>query len=133
MTDLVVDSSALIAIMLGEPEEATFRAALSTCERPAMSAFSVLETSVAARRRVSVNADDDVSALLEHYGVEVVPFDAYHLAVARDVWGRYGKGRHPARLNLGDCCAYAAASVLGAPLLCKGDDFAQTDLPLVDW
>jgi ribonuclease VapC len=70
-------------------------------------------------------------ALLHRLAVEVVPFTAAHATLARDAWLRFGKGRHPAGLNIGDCCSYAVARHAGLPLLFKGDDFSKTDLERV--
>ena len=69
--------------------------------------------------------------LLHTAGIDVVPFDEDQLALAREAYERFGKGRHPARLNLGDCCAYALAVYSGEPLLFKGEDFAETDVKRV--
>ena len=73
----------------------------------------------------------DVNAALKQWSVVVIPFGPEHWPVAVEAFARYGKGRHPARLNLGDCLTYAVAKLAGEPLLCVGGDFARTDLPLV--
>ena len=75
--------------------------------------------------------EDDIGAFPSENGIQTVAFDDEHAAVALDAYSRFGKGRHPAALNFGDCCTYATASIAGEQLLCVGDDFGQTDLPLV--
>ncbi len=72
-----------------------------------------------------------LARFLQENAIQTVAFDEGHAAVALDAYSRFGKGRHPAALNFGDCCTYATASIAGEPLLCVGDDFRQTDLPVV--
>ena len=133
MRPIVVDSSALVAILVGEPDRAALLAALKAASARSISAFSVLESSVVLQRRFG----EDTAALLDRFlhaaGIEPIPLDLDQLAVARAAWTRFGKGRHRARLNLGDCCTYATAYTLDRPLLCQGDDFVYTDLELVNW
>ncbi|NEV60610.1 type II toxin-antitoxin system VapC family toxin [Thiorhodococcus minor] len=128
---MVIDSSALVAILLGEPEAECLSTALAADPVRFISAFSVLETSIVLYRRKGADAVAELEALLADLGVEVVPFDAIQARVARVAYERFGKGLHPASLNLGDCCSYALASTLKQPLLFKGDDFPRTDLPAV--
>lgn len=125
---MIVDTSALIAILHDEPEAATFGAALTEAAAVSMSAASLVELTLVAEGRGGRPMGDRVHRLLASAKVEVVPFTAEHAALAAEGWRRYGKGRHPAGLNLGDCFAYALAQSRGEPLLFKGTDFAQTDV-----
>ena len=124
--DCVVDSSALLAIVLGEADAELFAQRLALPGRKLVSAATMLEASIAAERKGGLEARDRLATRLS---LEVVPFDAVHLGWARDVWRRYGKGRHPAALNLGACMSFATARHAVLPLLFKGDDFTQTDVP----
>ncbi len=96
-----------------------------------LSAVSALETSVVIENRKGPSGGRDLDLLLHRARVEVVAFGAEHYEAARAAYRRYGKGVHPAALNLGDCCAYALARISGEALLAKGSDFTQTDLRLV--
>lgn len=127
---LVVDSSAWIAILMREPERAHFLAVMKSAETKVQGAVTWLEASMVARGRMGDEGARLLEALQVELGVQVVPFDAAQAALALEAFGRYGKGRHRAGLNLGDCCSYALARSLRRPLLCKGDDFPHTDLPL---
>lgn len=127
--DCVVDSSALLAIVLGEADAEHFARRLALPGRKLVSAATMLEASIAAERKGGLEARDRLDRLATRLSLEVVPFDAVHLGWARDVWRRYGKGRHPAALNLGDCMSFATARHAVLPLLFKGDDFTQTDVP----
>ena len=128
---LVVDSSALIAILLREPEEKAFLDLIFAAEERKVSAFSILETSCVIQSRRGPAGRSILDSLSEELSLEVVPFTTEHLQLARQAWERFGKGKHPAGLNLGDCCSYALARATGYPLLCKGNDFPRTDLDLV--
>ena len=121
---MIVDSSALVAIMQAEPEAAEFLAAMRDV-RVRASTATLLETAMVLGPEVSARLD----TLIEEVDMELVAFDSAHLAVARGAVATYGKGRgHPARLNFGDCMTYALAKTLDEPLLFKGDDFAHTDI-----
>ncbi len=128
MNDFVVDSSALLSIVLGEPDAEIFAERLVQSGRKIIAAATLFEASVAAERRGGLEAKDRLDRLLNQISFEVVPFDAMHLGWARDAWRRFGKGRHPAALNLGDCIAMATARHYALPLLFKGNDFAATDI-----
>lgn len=128
MSDCVVDSSALLAIVLGEDDAAVFAEQLTAAGRKVISAATLFEAAVAAERRGGLEARDRLDRLVTRLSPEVVPFDGVHLGWARDAYRRFGKGRHPAALNLGDCIAYATARHAVLPLLFKGDDFGRTDL-----
>ncbi|MEA2823020.1 MAG: ribonuclease VapC [Bradyrhizobium sp.] len=128
---IVVDSSALIAILEGEPEAERFLALLRDTTRRIASAVTIYETGVVMGARRGRKSEAELMALIEQLGIEVVPFAEPQIAGALEAYGRYGKGIHPkARLNLGDCVAYALAKMMNAPLLFKGNDFAATDVQL---
>jgi ribonuclease VapC len=126
---IVADTSALIAILRREPEADDFIRIISVSGQCLVVSVSVMEASMVLAER----AGDDISwlgldQLILRAGIEVVPQDRLLVDIARDAFLRYGKGRHPAGLNMGDCAAYALAKARGLPLLFKGDDFSQTDL-----
>jgi ribonuclease VapC len=125
---VILDTSAVMAILKDEPEAAAFGDALSGADRIAIAAPTLVELGIVAESRAGEAVRPRIDTLLESLGIEVVPFTAAHAAFALDGWRRYGKGRHPAGLNLGDCFAYALAVARDEPLLFKGDDFAQTDV-----
>lgn len=122
---MILDSSALVAILAGEPDAHRYLNALVAAPRTSMSAATALEISLVGRsgRAAAVNA------WLREARVHIVPFDERHLEAAQDAHARFGRGSgSPARLNFGDCISYALAKVSGEPLLFKGDDFTHTDI-----
>lgn len=125
---MVIDSSALVAILLGEPAAERLTTALAANPVRCIGALSVLETSIVLYRRKGSEAVAELDALLSDLGIEIVAFDAIQMRAARMAYARFGKGLHPASLNLGDCCSYALASTRKQSLLYKGDDFSRTDL-----
>ncbi len=127
----VVDTSAVIAILFAEPDATELGTALLTFSRRRMSALAHLEASVVTLAKKGPSGVAELDALVQAARLEIVPFDGPQALAARDAYKRFGKGRHPARLNLGDCCSYALARVTGDPLLFKGNDFSQTDLTAV--
>jgi ribonuclease VapC len=125
---IVIDTSAIIAVLYREPEFDQFQRLIIDAESCFVSAVSYLEASMVLIGRGTPKATKELDAFLERVAIEFVPFD-YELAKrARDAFIRFGRGRHPARLNFGDCVSYALAQARGLPLLFKGDDFAQTDV-----
>lgn len=128
---MIVDTSALLAVILGEPDAEWFLGVMSDAEELAVSAASLVEALIVAEAKAGREAADDLQALLADLECAVVSVDEDQAIVAVEGWRRFGKGRHPASLNLGDCYAYAAAKTLGRPLLFKGADFAQTDVESV--
>jgi ribonuclease VapC len=128
---VTLDTSALLAIMLGEPEIDEFSKLIAQSSRRLMSTVSVLETSIVLEGRMGEDAAYRIDVFLGRGAIEVVPFDQNQLALARSAFRRFGKGRHAAALNFGDCAAYALAQWSGEPLLFKGSDFAATDVPRV--
>ena len=125
---MIVDSSAVLAILFSEPDARRHASAIMAASPCRMSIANVLEASIAVERRGGVTAGHALDTLLERAEVELVPVTVEHLEAARRAWRRFGKGNHPARLNFGDCFAYALAEVAGEPLLFKGEDFARTDI-----
>ncbi|MBI1685759.1 type II toxin-antitoxin system VapC family toxin [Caulobacter hibisci] len=126
---MVVDTSALAAIVLRESERETFLSILIAQPRKAMSAASVVEAAhVYAKVFAAEIVPSELDRDLQMLGIEIIDVDPAQARLAIDAAMRFGKGRHPARLNLGDCFSYALAKALNAPLLFKGDDFAHTDI-----
>ena len=126
---IAVDTSAIVAILRFEPEAEAFVDVLTDADRCLISAVSSLEAAmVLARSMDGPAAWQPLDELLASVGMEVVPFDDAQAIRAREAFLRFGKGRHPAGLNFGDCAAYALASTYSAPLLFKGTDFTKTDL-----
>jgi len=128
---MVVDSSAILAILLIEADRARFTNLILEAERRAISAANVLETGIVLESRRGESAGREFDLFLHQAGFDVISVDAEQIEIARSAWRRYGKGRHPAALNFGDCFAYALAKVLDEPLLAKGTDFARTDIQCV--
>jgi ribonuclease VapC len=126
---MVVDTSAIFAIVLGEPERDSFAVAINSSPRRLVSAATAVECVVVfAGRLAGRNPVTAMDLVFESLRLEVVPVDEAQWRAAADALVRFGKGRHPARLNLGDSFAYALAKVTGEPLLFKGEDFARTDI-----
>jgi ribonuclease VapC len=126
---IVVDSSALIAILFNEPEKQSFEAILSGAERCVISAVNAHETACVLRLRHRRAMVDELWRLLDENEIEIIPFDEIQARAAALALDRYGKGIDPkARLNLCDCAAYALAKTMNAPLLFKGNDFVATDI-----
>lgn len=129
---MVIDSSALIAILRNEPERVAFEAAIRADRVRLMSAVTKLEASMVAVGLRGVAGADDLDRLLTRISAIIIPFDERQADIAREAFTRYGKGRHKAGLNFGDCAAYALAALEAEPLLYKGADFAATDIKVVD-
>jgi ribonuclease VapC len=128
---MVIDSSALIAILLGESDRERFKGAISEADIRLVSAVTKLEANLVAVGRFGPPGAEELEAVLRNLAVTVVAFDDHQADIARDAFIRYGKGRHPAGLNFGDCAAYALAIAEAEPLLFKGTDFAATDVEVV--
>ena len=125
---MILDTSALMAILRTEAEAAAFGEAVAAAPSVAIAAPTLVELGIVAESRAGEAVRSRIERLLDSMGAEIVPFTAEHAALARDAWRRYGKGRHPAGLNLGDCFAYALAVARDEPLLFKGGDFSLTDV-----
>lgn len=125
---MVVDSSALMAVLLGEPERDSYITALSEADDPLISAATLLESSIVMHTKIGDDGIADLDRLLSAAAVRCIAVDIRQALVARDAFVHYGKGRGPAALNYGDCFSYALAKVTDRPLLFKGSDFARTDI-----
>jgi ribonuclease VapC len=125
---MVIDTSALIAILFREAEADGFITAIAASSTRLVGTPTALETVMVAVGRLSPIGRDVVDRLWERISAEIVPFTQTHSSRAAEAFIRYGKGRHPAGLNFGDCCSYALAAETGLPLLFKGADFAHTDI-----
>ena len=128
---MIVDSSAVIAILFDEPDREKITRAIGDDERRFMSAATLLEASIVVEAKRGEHAGRELDLLLHRADVEIVPLDTEQSRVATTAWRRFGKGRHPAALNFGDCFAYALSTVTGEPLLFSGTDFAKTDVAAV--
>jgi ribonuclease VapC len=130
---MVIDSSALVAIVLDEPEREALAAAIAADATRLVSAATLLESSMVVESREGADAVDSLDQLLARIQADIVAVDERQARVARRAWREFGKGRHPAGLNFGDCFSYALAHAAGEPLLFKGDDFSSTDLAAVPY
>ena len=128
---MVIDTSAFLAILQDEPERRSFSRIIDEAAVRRTSAATFLEASMVLQARHGADGVQTFDLLIESAGVEVVAVDLAQSRIARRAFSHFGKGRHPAALNYGDCFAYALARQLGEPLLCKGDDFRRTDLAVV--
>jgi ribonuclease VapC len=125
---MVIDTSALAAIFFAEPERKTFLDAITAAGSRLISAATVIETGIVLESRQGEAAGREFDLFVVRANLQTVPVDAEQADVARSAWRKYGKGRHPAALNLGDCFSYALAKASGEPLLAKGTDFSLTDI-----
>lgn len=128
---MVVDSSALVCLVFDEAEAEAFRAAIDGDAVRLLSAVTFLEASIVVEARGGEAAATLLDELLREIGARVEVVTIAQAEVAREAWRRFGKDRHPAALNFGDCFSYALSRTAGQPLLCKGNDFPRTDLRLV--
>jgi ribonuclease VapC len=128
---VIVDTSALVTVFLKEPEAQRCLELLRDADEVGMSAATILETGIVLSHRKGRFMQHAVDLLLARLQIDAIPFDDEHRRAALRAWWRFGKGRSPAALNFGDCISYATAHLAGRPLLCKGDDFPKTDLPLI--
>lgn len=125
---MVIDTSALLAILLNEPDASRFEAAIEEDPVRLMSAGSVLETASVVESWYGEPGGRELDRLVHRAGIEIVAVEAGQVAIGREAFRTFGKGRHAAGLNYGDCFAYALAHAADEPLLFKGDDFARTDI-----
>ena len=125
---MVIDTSALLAIFLSEVERQAFLERIRQDGSRLLSAANALETAIVLEARRGVVAGREFDLFLHRLDIEIVPVDLTQVELARAGWRRYGKGRHPAALNFGDCFAYALSKTSGEPLLAKGNDFPKTDV-----
>lgn len=127
---MIIDTSALAAIAFTEPGHEEILAKLAAPSAKGMGTPTIVETGILFTARMKEDAGPLVARLLHEFEIVTVPFGEDHWRAAVEGFVRFGKGRHRAALNFGDCFAYAVARLSGEPLLCVGDDFAQTDLTL---
>jgi ribonuclease VapC len=127
---MVIDTSALIAILRGEPEEQSFRTAIIGAEVRLASAVTKLEASIVAIGSGPSESAQDIDDLLASLSIQIIPFDEHQANIACDAFARFGKGRHRAGLNFGDCAVYALAIAEAEPILFKGTDFGATDVAI---
>ena len=127
---MVIDTWALAAIFFHEPERDAFRNAIVAASSRLISAATVLEAGMVIEGRRGGGAGREFDLFIVRAQIQIVPIDAELADLARYAWRKYGKGRHPAALNFGDCFSYALAKTTGEPLLAKSTDFASTDVVL---
>ena len=127
---MILDTSAIVAIFFEEPGSAELLDRLGGAVRVGIGAPTLSEAAIVLSARLEQDARGLLARFVSEADVATVPFGEEHFSAAVDAWLRYGKGRHPAALNLGDCFSYATASLAREPLLCVGDDFSKTDLDL---
>ena len=125
---MVIDTSALIAILFGEPEALFFSRAIAQESRKLISAFNALEAGIVVEARKGEAGGRELDLLMHRAQIEIVAMNADQAELARAAWRKYGKRNHPAGLNIGDCCAYALSKYSGEPLFFSGNDFSQTDI-----
>jgi ribonuclease VapC len=130
---MVVDTSALIAFLKTEPEAGRILSALLNAARVYISAATLVEAAIVAERQNPTDGNRNLDLLLERVAAEVVPVTREHAELARTAYSQFGKGRHPAGLNFGDCFSYALARALGEPLLFVGNDFGRTDVEVASY
>ena len=128
---MVLDSSAVIALLLDEPDADSLRLAIADADTRLISAATLVEASLVIESRFGETGGRELDLLISRLGVVIVSVDADQVDEARRAWRRFGRGRHPAGLNSGDLFSYALAHTTGQPLLFKGDDFARTDIARV--
>lgn len=130
---MVIDTSAICTVLFNEAERDAMANAIVADAVRLLSAPTVFEASIVLLARKGAPGLRELDLLLHGIAASVVPFGPDHALLARNAYARFGKGRHPAGLNFGDCCSYALARSSGEPLLFKGADFSQTDLAAVPW
>ena len=128
---MVIDTSAIAAIFFGEPERQKFLSSITAAQSRLISAATVLESGIVLESRQGEAAGREFDLFVVRANLQTVSVDAEQVDVARSAWRKYGKGRHPAGLNFGDCFAYALAKSLDEPLLAKGTDFSLTDVAVL--
>lgn len=130
---MVLDTSAIIAVLLGEATSDRLVTAVESDRVRLVSAGTVIETSLVILGRFGEAGEPQLDRLLQSISAQVVPVDEEQVALARDAALRFGRGRHPAALNFGDCFSYALAIARNEPLLFVGSDFTKTDVEVSQW
>jgi ribonuclease VapC len=129
---MVIDTSAIVAVLADEPERHEINSRIANAGKRLISAGTYLETAIVIRTRFGADGLRNLRQFVSTAGLQIVPFDADQAVIASEAYDRYGKGRHPAGMNFGDCFAYALSRAAGEPLLFKGGDFAKTDVLRMD-
>jgi ribonuclease VapC len=125
---MILDCSPLVAILAGEPDAELYIQAISRAPRCRISAGNFIELSIVVESQFPIEVLRQCDALFRRVGIVIEPVTVEHAQLARQAFHDFGKGRHPAGLNFGDCFAYALARQTGEPLLFKGNDFSKTDI-----
>ena len=125
---MIIDTSAILAILQDEEERRRFNEAIEAAATVRLSTATYVETSIVIESRFGAAGLQDLDRFIEFAGIELVSVDTKQAKAARAAFSTYGKGRHPAQLNFGDCFSYALSWIFGEPLLFKGDDFSRTDI-----
>jgi ribonuclease VapC len=128
---VVLDPSALIALLAGENSAARFADAIERDPVRLLSAAGLLEAGIVIEARLGPEGGRELDLLIARADIGIEALTADQASVAREAWRRFGHGRHPAGLNFGDCFSYALARITGEPLLCAGEDFLRTDIAVV--
>jgi ribonuclease VapC len=128
---MILDSSAILSVILGEPHADRIVAHIGAATAVAAGAPTLLETAMVLSTRLKRDPRPLLNEFVREAELEVIPFSREHYEIALDAFQRFGKGRHPAALNFGDCITYAVARIAQLPLLCTGNDFPKTDLQTV--
>lgn len=128
---MVIDPAAILAIIFAEPEGKTLLDLINQSSNIFLSAPGYVEASIVLSVRYGESAIEDLALLLDELEIEIVPFSPEQAKLASEAFLKFGKGRHPAKLNMGDCFSYALSKAMGHPLLFKGNDFIQTDIEQV--
>lgn len=127
---MILDTSAVLAVVFKEPGFEAVVTKIAAADSLAIAAPTVVEAAIVLEARLGREARGMLLRLLDEWQVAIVPFAEDHWKEAADAYARFGRGRHRAALNFGDCLAYAVASLAAQPLLAVGDDFSRTELPL---
>jgi len=125
---MILDTSAIVAMVLHEEEAESLFRKMGRASAIWIGAPTLVETTVVLTGRFGIPGHTALSTFIQEYGVSTIPFDELHWYAAEEAFIRFGKGRHPASLNLGDCMSYATARIAKEPLLFTGNDFARTDI-----
>ncbi|RSM46678.1 PIN domain-containing protein [Amycolatopsis balhimycina DSM 5908] len=128
---MIIDSSAVVAIIRQEPDHVLLEERLAEADEVRIGAPTLVEVGVVLTARLGGRGRLVLARFLQDNHIQTVPFTEEHAEMAIDAFSQYGKGHHPAKLNMGDCYSYATAKLAREPLLCIGNDFSQTDLELV--
>ena len=124
----MIDTSALVAILQNEPERTTFIAAIDSVDKRTLSAVSFVETAMVIESRYGSKGILELDMLVDKAAINIRSVDLSQAKIARNAFHNFGKGRHPASLNFGDCFTYSLARMLNEPLLFKGEEFSKTDI-----